>query len=269
MKRELRSIPSEALGRPMEILVYGEKGKPLMVFPSQEGRFFDYENFKMIDAIAPFIESGKIQVYCVDSIDNESWFSKETHPAQRAKRANDYNCAIVDDIVPHIIADGHENAGIMIHGCSFGGFHTANFLLKYPELFDIGLSLSGCYNIEFTLDKFVNDDVYFNCPIMFAPDLREEKIINKLKNDLLILCSGQGPWEEWNHEAAYLSESLHKNGIPCILDFWGYDVEHDWPWWQKMVVYYLTEFDKAGFLSSNHRLTKKESKDFIDTMASK
>ena len=48
MNREYRTIPSETLGHPMEILVFGHSGKPMLVFPSQEGRFFDYENFGML-----------------------------------------------------------------------------------------------------------------------------------------------------------------------------------------------------------------------------
>ncbi len=262
MKREYRSIPSKSLGKPMEMLVYGESGKPFLVFPSQEGRFFDYENFGMIDILSPFIESGKIQVYCIDSIDHESWFAKIS-PADKARRANDYDWCVANEVVPHILADGHEGAGIIVHGCSFGGFHTANFFLKHPEHFDIGLSLSGCYSIDFTIEGFVNDDVYFNDPLKYAPNLTDKKKIAQLQENLLIVCSGQGAWEEWVGEAMQLCGSLKSNNIPVLLDLWGYDVEHDWPWWKKMIVYFLGKMDRAGFLSSNHRLNKKQSADFL------
>jgi esterase/lipase superfamily enzyme len=262
MKREFRKIPSQAWGRPMEMLVYGDKGKPMMVFPSQEGRFFDYENFGMIDTLAPFIEAGKLQVYCVDSLDHESWFSK-AHPADRARRANDYDHAIVNDVVPHILADGHKNAGIITHGCSFGAFHTVNFFLKHPESFDFGIALSGCYDIGFTLDGFFNQDVYYNNPIMFSRDLSDPKIVKKLQNNLLIVCSGQGAWEEWIGEARILCQNLHENDIPVLLDLWGFDVNHDWPWWKKMITYFLEKMDKSGFLTSQHRMNAKEREKFL------
>ena len=262
MKREYRKIDSQACGRSMEMLVYGEKGKPMLVFPSQEGRFFDFENFGMIEPIAPFIEEGKIQLYAVDSIDHESWFSNAA-PEQRARRANDYDHAIVNDIVPHIINDGHKGAGIILHGCSFGAFHAVNFYLRHPEVFDLSIALSGCYDIGFTMDGFFNDDVYFNNPIMYSKGINQPELVKKLQKNLMIVCSGQGAWEEWIDEARTLCKNLHDNDIPVLLDLWGFDVNHDWPWWRKMIVYFLGKFDRAGFLSSKHRLTEKEGKKFL------
>ena len=238
MNREYITIPSNTLGHPMEILVFGHTGKPMLVFPSQEGRFFDYENFGMPDNIANFIEEGKIQLYCVDSIDNESWFNREASPADRAKRALDYEKIIVEDVVPYILNDGHQNSGILIHGCSFGAFHTANFLMKYPEIFDSGIALSGCYDIGFTLDGFYNEDVKSGNPISYSASLSPEQI-SKLNNDLLIICSGQGPWEEWTGEAIQLAKNLRDANVPVFLDLWGEDVAHDWPWWYKQVEYFL------------------------------
>jgi esterase/lipase superfamily enzyme len=261
MKREYRTIASEAWGRPVEILVYGTKGKPLIVFPSQEGRFYDYENFGMIDTLAPFIQTGKIQVYCIDSLDHESWFGQAS-PAERARRANDYDYAVVNDIVPHIQADGHEQAGIMLHGCSFGAFHAVNFFLRHPEIFDLSIALSGCYDINFTMGDFFNQDIYFNNPVQYSKGLNNKEIVKQFQKDLLIVCSGQGAWEEWLGEAQTLCRNLNENDIPVILDLWGYDVNHDWPWWKKMIVYFLGKFERSGFLSSNHRLSPKESKEF-------
>lgn len=263
MKREFRTVPSSVWGRPMDMLVYGDAGKPMMVFPSQEGRFFDYENFGMIDILAPWIEQGKLQVYCVDSLDHESWFSR-SEPAARAARALDYDTAIVKDVVPHILADGHAGAGIIAHGCSFGAFHTANFFLRHPEVFDLGIALSGCYDIAFTLDGFFNQDVYFNNPVMYSEGMSDPALVEKFQKNLLIVCSGQGAWEEWIGEASRLCDNLHRNGIPVMLDLWGYDVNHDWPWWKKMITYFLTKLDRMGYLTSQQRMQENEVKDFLN-----
>ena len=262
MNREYRTIPSKILGHPMEMLVFGHSGKPMMVFPSQEGRFFDYENFDMPGTLFQFIEDGKLQLYCIDSIDHESWFSKALSHADKAKRALDYEKIVVEDVVPHILADGHEGAGILAHGCSFGAFHTANFVMKYPEIFDSGIALSGCYDIRFALDGFMNDDVYAGNPLSYSYQLSEE-IIEKLQKDLLIICSGQGPWEEWTGEAIQLAKNLRDSNVPVFLDIWGYDVAHDWPWWKKQIVYFVEKFDRCGFLKNNHRMTAEESMHFI------
>lgn len=263
MRREYRTIRSEHLGRPLEMLVYGDKGKPLVVFPSQQGRFFDYENFGMIDCIAKFIEDGKIHVYCIDGIDHETWFS-DADPAFRLKRAREYDLCITQSLVPHIHEDGHEGAGIMLHGCSFGAFHTANEYLKNPKYFDSAIAISGCYNVEFTMPDFSNQDLYFNNPIMYVPGLEGNDFAKKFKENLLILCSGQGAWEEWIGEAEDIARGLKKADIPVILDLWGHDVNHDWPWWKKMIVYFLEKFDKVGCLKSNHRMNRKQVKKFLN-----
>ena len=72
MKIEYHKWFSPSLGHDMELKVYGWYGKPMLVFPAQGGRFYEYEDFKMIDAISDYIEAGKIKVYTVDSIDNQS-----------------------------------------------------------------------------------------------------------------------------------------------------------------------------------------------------
>jgi esterase/lipase superfamily enzyme len=36
-----------------------------------------------------------------------------------------------------------------------------------------------------------------------------------------------------------MEEVLRAKGIPAIVDFWGEDVDHNWPWWRRMLPYYL------------------------------
>jgi len=50
--------------------------------------------------------------------------------------------------------------------------------------------------------------------------------------------SGQGNYEAPERSRA-LSDILHAKGIPHTLDLWGADVDHDWPWWRKMLPYAL------------------------------
>ena len=57
---------SGRLGQDFEFKVYGHAGKPVMVFPTSCGRFFDYENKGMIAALSEFIENGEIMVFAVD-----------------------------------------------------------------------------------------------------------------------------------------------------------------------------------------------------------
>ena len=86
---------------------------------------------------------------------------------------------------------------------------------------------------------------------------------------MLVLCSGQGPWEEWNEEAKTVAANLKAAGVPVLLDLWGYDVSHDWPWWKKMVVYFLDRLDVICGFHSMHRLTSEKSTEIIDSFSAK
>ena len=71
---------SNNLNRDMEFNVYGYAGQPILVFPAQNGRFFDFENFRMLDNVEDLIDDGKIQLFCCDSIDKESWSDENGDP---------------------------------------------------------------------------------------------------------------------------------------------------------------------------------------------
>ena len=76
---------SDHLNQDMEFKVYGHAGKPVIVFPCQGGRFYDWEDFRMIDAIHWFIDEGKIQVFSIDSIDRQSWANWNARPTTSAR----------------------------------------------------------------------------------------------------------------------------------------------------------------------------------------
>ena len=58
----------------------------------------------------------------------------------------------------------------------------------------------------------------------------------------LIVC-GQGAWEEPLLESTrWLDTVCCQKGIHTRFEYWGLDVNHDWPWWFKMVQTYLPWF---------------------------
>jgi esterase/lipase superfamily enzyme len=36
---------------------------------------------------------------------------------------------------------------------------------------------------------------------------------------------------------------LDAKKVPCWVDIWGYDVNHDWPWWKRMMPYILGKLE--------------------------
>src|SRR6202041_3495681 len=90
MQREYHKWFSHRLNRETEVLVFGHRGARVIVFPTREGRFYDYENFGLVSSLAPPIESGRIQLFCVDSVDSESLYAWGKSPRDRIARHNLY-----------------------------------------------------------------------------------------------------------------------------------------------------------------------------------
>jgi len=232
---------SPNLNQDMEIKVYGYYGKPLLVFPAQSGRFFDYEGFGMIDAIAHQIEAGMVKVFAVDSIDSQSWANPNAHPADKARRHEDYDRYIVEEVAPFIKgACGGSEQGMITSGCSMGAYHALNFYLRHPDVFDTTIALSGLYQLQMFVGDAMDDLVYFNTPLAYLPNMTDPWFLERYRKGNIIVCCGQGAWEE-----AMLADTLRlkaifeEKGIPAWVDIWGQDVNHDWPWWRKMMPYFL------------------------------
>jgi esterase/lipase superfamily enzyme len=225
----------------MEIKVYGHFGKPVIVFPAQGGRFYEYEDFKMVESIAWFIEMGKIKLFTVDSIDSQSWANWNAHPADRARRHEDYDRYIIHEVVPFVRNHCQDSPEKFIStGVSMGAYHSANFFFRHPDVFDTVISIAGLYQLNTFVGDYVDDNVYFNSPLLFLPNLNDPWYIDQYRQSKIIVCCGQGAWEEaMLADTMALKHILEQKGIPAWIDIWGLDVNHDWPWWRKMMPYFL------------------------------
>lgn len=243
MLRRYLTLPAPSLGRTMELLAYGHYGPPVLVFPSAGGRFYDFENNGMVDAVAPWLEAGKVKLYCVDGIDHESWLNTALSPAERAQRHNAYRDFIVNVVVPGIRRDCETpDIRIAVTGCSLGGYHAANFALQYPHIFNYALCLSGRYDIEALCGRSDSLDVYYNNPLAYAYHLHGEALERIRRDTHLVLVVGQGAWEDkCLDEARRFAAILAAKGISHELDIWGHDVEHHWYWWRKQIAHHFSK----------------------------
>lgn len=235
---------SPHLDRPMALKVYGHWGQPIMAFPCSRGRYFDYEGFGMIEAIRTFIDNGRVKIFCVDSVDAESWYDFGLAPQQRNDRHQAYERYIVDEVIPFI--RDHccsPRARIMANGCSMGAYHAVNFFLKRPDVFGGAIALSGLYRLdrpEFNLTAADLPAVYYNSPLTYLPGLEDAWYMAQFNHSALIVCVGQGAWEEEALQDTRALEALFRGkAIPAWVDYWGWDVNHDWPWWHKQANHFL------------------------------
>ena len=236
---------SQNLSRPMPIKVWGHAGKPVLFIPCQDGRFFDFENFGLTDDFAPWIESGQCMVFGIDTIDIETWSDKAGDPYWRIRRHEQWIDYITREVVPFIreyanAKNGWEGfPGVMTFGCSMGATHSLNLYLRFPDLFDRCMALSGIYNASFFLGDYMDEVVYRNSPTDYMANFpAEHPFIEEYNRHKAVVCVGMGAWEEpWSTQ--FLDEQFHDLGINIWVDYWGHDVNHDWPWWHKQVPYFL------------------------------
>lgn len=231
---------SDSLGQDVEIKTYGQAGKPVLVFPCQGGRFYEFEDFHMLDAVGWLIEAGRYRFYTVDSLDNQSWVNFSIHPADRALRHAAYDRYLSAEAAPFIRQHSGWQGGLAAYGSSMGAYHAANLYLRHPEQFDLAISLSGLYQLSLFIGDYCDETVYMHTPLYYLPDLADPWYLERYQQGRIVLCCGQGAWEEpMLSDTRALGKILADKGIPHWLDIWGYDVNHDWPWWRKMLPYFL------------------------------
>jgi len=236
---------SHELNRDMEFKVFGHAGKPALVFPPQDGRFYDYENFGMIEAAREYIDAGKVQMFCCDSVDKESWSNQSGDPRERAQQQERWFHYIVDELVPRIHElcqyEYKEEKGILATGCSMGAYHAANAFFRRPDLFDALLSQSGIFEASFFFHDYHDELTYRNSPVDYLTGMsKDDERMELYKKAEIIFSCGRGAWEQdMETSLAKMEAVLQDKGIDAWVDYWGYDVAHDWYWWKKQLIYFL------------------------------
>jgi esterase/lipase superfamily enzyme len=239
MQRVIDSWHSPSLDRNMEIVTYGHFGFPLLLFPTAAADFLEYERFYLIDSMKEPIESGKVKVFSINSINRVGWLNPKAHPREKAFRQTQYNSYITNEVVPYIWNNCQSRVGVITAGASLGAFHCANQLFRRPDLFDGMIAMSGSYDIRgYYEGDYYDDNVYYNNPVDYLPGLDSHSLDALRGKQHIHIVTGQGDYE--NPDASRrLSAILSEKGIPHHLDLWGYDMPHDWPTWRAMVKYYL------------------------------
>ena len=243
MRVEYHKHYSSALSRDMEFKVYGHGGKPVLFIPCQSGRFFDFENFHMTDHWGTWIEEGRCTVYSIDTIDNEAWAAQGADNRWRIENHERWYHYVVDEMVPTIHQMSGQQ-GILVFGCSMGAMHAANLFFRRPDLFDGVFAISGLYDSLDFFGDYMDDLVYNNCPVNYLANMPQDHPYIGMYNQRKIqIVVGQGAWEgPLIASTRRLEQVLRSKGIQAQVDYWGFDVDHDWPWWYKMVAHYAPKF---------------------------
>ena len=242
MRREYHKWFSPNLEREMELIILGHGGANVIVFPTRCGRFYDYENWNIVEALQDKLDDGALRLICLDSVDEESLYCNWKHPKDKITRHIEYEKYVLNEVIPLIYSTNH-NKTLVAHGCSLGAFHAMNIACRHPNLFSKVVSLSGRYDltnqIQFyndLFDNFYNDDIYYNMPNHYLQNLSDEHIINNLqKLEIVFAIGNEDVLYENNLFLKSVLENLRLNFSFSIWD----GKAHKPKYWAKMAQAYL------------------------------
>lgn len=235
MHREHVRWFSPRLDRDMDLLMFGHAGARVLVFPSSMGRFFEWEDQGMITALGEHLDRGWLQLYCLDSVDAESWYAKYKHPADRAFYHSRYDAYIRDEVLP-LTHERNPNPFLITTGASFGAYHALTFALRYPHLVGRAIGLSGVYDIREVTDGYTDEHVYPYNPAEFILGETDPERLAAMHGMDIVLAIGQDDSLRGNSE--YFSGRLWSRGIGNALRIWD-GWAHDWPYWRQMIRAYI------------------------------
>ena len=242
MHREYHCWHSWRLNRPMEMLIHGHGGAKVLVFPTRDGRFYEYEKMRITDSLRHKIDAGQLQLFCVDNLASESFYCWWAHPAGRMYRHWQYEEYILNEVLPFMNMKNNHPCTIS-HGCSLGAFVAASIAFRHPHLFQKLAAFSGRYDLTLErecfynlLDGYYDDSVYYHMPSHFLPNLNcHDRLRHLRKMDIVFTIGHDDPFKDNNE---HLSHVLHGKGISHRLIHWN-DRAHSGFYWRRMAPLYL------------------------------
>ena len=242
MKREHHRWYSSRLGRDMELLVFGHAGARILAFPTRCGRFYDFENMGIVDSLRPHLEQGWLQMVCVDSIDQETFYCNWCDPRSRIQRHMQYEDYILHEVMP-LSQQINSNKYSIVFGCSFGAYHAVNVALRHPQRFNRVVAFSGRYDLTSTPDGFRNlfdgyydENVYFNMPNHYLCNLHDDNWLDAIRRlDIKIVIGEHDPFRSDNQR---LSELMWSKGIWHTFRVWS-GRAHGYRRWREMVGWFV------------------------------
>jgi esterase/lipase superfamily enzyme len=183
-----------------------------------------------------------LQLFCVDSIDPESFYAWWRPPHERIARHQQYEDYLLREVIP-FSKSRNPHHPLIAHGCSLGAYHALNLVFRHPDHFVKVLALSGRYDLTIPigdfnslLDGYFDSRVYFHMPSHYVPNLHDHALMERLRRIHIVLAVGEAdPFFENNR---HLSDHLRAKGIGHEFYVWQ-GRAHCPARWKQMVSLYL------------------------------
>ena len=222
--------------------MFGHAGAKVLVFPTRDGRFWEYEQLGLVATLADKLEAGHLQLYCVEGLATETFYGSQSHPSRRIHRHALFEDYILNEVLP-LMAQKNPHDCTIVHGCSLGAFQAASLVFRHPQLFRKLVAFSGRYDLTMKVDCFsdlfdgyYDDTVYFHTPTHFLPGLDCAWRLEKLRQvDIVLTIGNADPFLDNNR---HLSRVLFDKSVGHQLHVWD-GRAHRAGAWRKMAALYI------------------------------
>lgn len=236
MEKEIKTWRSPSLGCKMDIKITGGGGTPILHFPTTLGDLNEAEDQGFTESINEQLEKGYNQLFTVNHVFDDSFNNGKVDPYTRVLHHMQYEKYIFDEVIPFI---EEENASpfLILSGCEFGAYLALLISLKHPKLTGKVIAMSGDFDIKKYMDGFYDDNVYYNNPVDFIPNLHDEKVLSSVRDLNIHLASYTN--DIHLNSTRRMSDTLWMKFIEHEYDVWGQETQNGWTVWNQMIKAYI------------------------------
>ena len=214
---------SPSLGCNKSLTVYGVSGTPVILIPDKEG-----VESGIINRLSYQLANGHNQVFCINQTLEEGLNNQEQKPDLRIIKNNQFESYLIEEVIPRIHKE-NSNPFIILAGLGLGAYYATNFALKHPADFGKLIAISGIFNIRSFFYPFYNDDIYYNNPIDYLPNLTDRTYLENIhKMDIRFATGNEDPNLEETYRICHI---LQQKSVSYQLDIWNENdpnVENHW-----------------------------------------
>lgn len=208
---------SPSLGKNISVEVIGLSGTPVILVSENDESGEVWLKNKLIEAISYQLENGHNQVFCINIPKEERIDDSDISAEVRLVKNDQFECYIIEEVIPRIHKENKNNF-IILAGVDLGAYYAVNFAFKHPENFGKLIAISGQYDARMFFKSFYNDDVYYNNPVDYMPNLNDNRYMNGIrKMDIRIAAGNEDPLIG---ETYRLCDVLQQKGVSYELDIW-------------------------------------------------
>lgn len=232
------TLTSASAEKDFDVVVYGDAGRPVIVFPEGDASCTSWENHGMIERLSDLVGEGRVQLFATDSADDEGWYFRTADQGYRVGSVGSYFAYVEGELHDYVSAVSSADELPLLVGVGMGAMNAAVEMLRRPDLYGGLLAVSGTYDVRAFVDGDLDEGWLSFSPVDIVASLGDEAMAELAGKPLAFVCGTHGSETGADTQRA-LEGALAACRIPATFEYWGTDVSHDWRWWREEVAQLL------------------------------